>query len=207
MRKIIFFTLIFFSFIVSSCALEKTNVTFYECIDGDTAKFNMNNETIKVRFLAVDTPENTNNKEYYGDEASKYTCNLLKQADKITLEFDSNSDKKDKYDRYLAWVWIDDVLIQDLIISNGYGEVAYLYGDYKYTDLLKDHQSVAENKKIGMWNNNESNINNDNSFNYTLFEYIYFAVGILTVIILCIYSTSFRKKTIKKIKANIKKQL
>lgn len=198
MKKILTFIMIFFSFMFCCYAEEKTSVSFSSCIDGDTAKFKMKNEIVKVRFLAINTPENTNEKEFYGNEASEYTCNILKNAKKIELEFDPNSDKLDKYDRYLAWIWVDDVLLQDLIISNGYGEIAYLYGDYKYTDLLKEKQNIAEKKNIGIWNNTETTNNT-----FTTFEIIYFIVGGIVIIVLCIYSTSFRKKTLKKLKKQL----
>lgn len=118
-------------------AYEKETVTLNKCVDGDTAWFNLNEEKIKARFLAIDTPESTNKIEFFGKEASEYTCNKLKKANKIEIEYDENSNKYDKYNRNLVWVWIDNELLQNLIIENGYGKVAYLYGDYKYTDLLK----------------------------------------------------------------------
>lgn len=34
----------------------------------------------------------------------------------LELEFDKVADKKDKYDRYLAWIWIDDELLQNLLV-------------------------------------------------------------------------------------------
>lgn len=136
-------------------ASSKEKVTFSKCVDGDTIKVEINGKVNTVRLLAVDTPESvhpTKGVEYYGKEASDYTCNLITNAKKIELEYDKNSDKKDKYDRVLAWVWIDDTLLQDELIKNGYAEVAYLYGDYKYTNTLKDHQAVAEASRIGIWN-------------------------------------------------------
>ena len=39
----------------------------------------------------------------------------------------------------------------DLSRSINYAEVAYLYGDYKYTSLLQDRQAVAEAMKKGIW--------------------------------------------------------
>ncbi len=75
---------------------------------------------------------------------SNYTCNLVTNAKKIELEYDKNSDKKKiNIIEFLAWVWVDDTLLQDELVKNGYAEVAYLYGDYKYTNTLKDHQAVA----------------------------------------------------------------
>ena len=73
-------------------------------------------------------------------------------AKTIELEYDVDSDKEDKYNRLLAWVFVDGELLQDMLIQGGYAEVAYLYGNYKYTSLLQDHQTVVETKKIGIWN-------------------------------------------------------
>ena len=76
-------------------AYEKKAVTLNKCVDGDTAWFNLNEEKIKARFLAIDTPESTNKIEFFGKEASKYTCNKLKKANKIEIEYDENSNKYD----------------------------------------------------------------------------------------------------------------
>lgn len=132
----------------------KEEVTFSKCVDGDTIKVKVKNKEATVRMLAVDTPESVHPKkevEYYGKDASDYTCNLITNAKKIELEYDSNSDKYDKYERLLAWVFVDDYLLQDKLVRNGYAEVAYLYGNYKYTDLLKDHEVLAKQERIGIW--------------------------------------------------------
>lgn len=139
---------------------EKIIVKFSEGVDGDTAKFDMNGEIIKVRFLAVDTPESvhpTKEIQAYGVEASDFTKEKLKNAKTIELEFDNNSDKTDKYGRYLAWIWIDGELLQDLLIKEGLAKVAYLYADYKYTNILQESEKIAKEDKIGIWKNEVSN--------------------------------------------------
>lgn len=155
MKKIILvITLILAIIPINVFANEKVDVKFSSCVDGDTARFIMNNEEIKVRFLAIDTPETSHPKkgeEPYGKEAKEYTCNKITNAKKIVLEFDSNSDKKDKYDRYLAWVFVDDSLLQSELTLNGLAKVAYLYGDYTYTDMLKENEEKAKENKVGMY--------------------------------------------------------
>lgn len=129
-------------------------VVFNKCVDGDTARFMRGTTEIKARFLAIDTPETVHpskDVEAFGKEASDYTCERLKNAKKIVLEYDPKSDEKDKYDRYLVWVYVDDVLLQNELIEMGYAKVAYLYGDYLYTDKLKDSEEKAKNEKTGLW--------------------------------------------------------
>ena len=91
----------------------KDKVKLSKCVDGDTARFILKGEEIKVRFLGINAPEiaGSNKKaEEFGDTAADYTCNKLKKAEKIELEYDKASDKVDKYDRYLAYVFVDDKL-------------------------------------------------------------------------------------------------
>ena len=137
---------------------DKINVIFSSCVDGDTAKFIVNNKIETVRFLAVDTPETVHpNKEveYYGKEASTFTCNELKKAKNLFLEFDTNSDKYDKYRRLLAWVFVDEVLLQKQLVAKGYAKVAYLYDDYKYTSILLNVEAESKQKRLGIWYNIE----------------------------------------------------
>jgi len=148
--------------------LVKTEiVTLEACVDGDTAKFrNSNNEVINARFLAIDTPETvhpTKGVEPFGKDASNYTCTTLTNAKEIKLEYDNNSNEEDNYGRKLVWVFVDGILLQDSLVNQGYAEVAYLYGDYKYTPLLQDSEALAKVNKLGVWSleDNTSNDNND----------------------------------------------
>lgn len=229
MKKILTFIICLF---VSTLVVDakKITVKFDSCVDGDTAKFLYKNEIITTRFLAIDTPETkhpTKPVEAWGKEASDYTCNKIKNANKIVLEYDDNSDEVDKYNRHLAWVWVDNKLLQKELISKGYAKVAYLYGNYKYTKELQEIEKTAIDKKLGIWSDDSKvvssskeekkeidNINNyDNLINSILYtkdgklNYLVIIFVILIIIILCIISTSFRQKTIKTLKKEIKKKL
>ncbi len=130
------------------------SVSFLKKVDGDTAWFVMDGEEIKVRFLAVDTPETVKSGtevQPWGPEASDYTTTRLENASDIYLEWDDGSDMMDKYDRYLAWIWVDGSLLQAELVEQGLAEVTYIYGDYKYTDVLYDIQDSAKAAGIGIW--------------------------------------------------------
>ncbi|MDD6224337.1 MAG: thermonuclease family protein, partial [bacterium] len=42
-------------------------------------------------------------------------------------------------------------LLQESLIERGLAEVAYLYGDYKYTARLETVQKMAKENKVGFW--------------------------------------------------------
>lgn len=191
------FLFIFFSLIGFVNANDRISVSLYKCVDGDTAWFTVNNKNIKVRFLAINTPESTTKIEKFGKEASEYTCNKLKNSKKIELEYDDNSDKTDKYNRDLAWIFVDNDLLQRKLIEKGYAEVKYLYGDYKYTNKLLESEIIAKNRKLNIWNRAEY---------LSFFDYIFFIIGIILFIIL-FQNKDYRKKITKKIKREIKKKL
>lgn len=86
-----------------------------------------------------------------GKRASDYTKSELKKAKKIQIQYDGN--KTDKYGRRLAWIWVDGKLLQDKLVRKGYARVYYIYGKYRYTDILKTSERKAKKKKLGIWKN------------------------------------------------------
>ena len=138
---------------INTSSVDK--IVFANCVDGDTAKFTIEGEKETVRFLAIDMPETVKSGapvEEYGKQASEFTCNALSSAKSIRLEFEEGNDR-DKYGRLLAWVFVDDSLLQEDLVENGLAEVAYIYDDYKYTYKLDSAQRSAKNNKINLWNN------------------------------------------------------
>jgi len=152
-----------------SCYVNKKNesekVTLSKCVDGDTAKFVMSDGVVKTaRFLAIDTPESvhpTKEVEAYGKEASEYTCNLLENAKSLKVEYDKASEKEDKYGRILVWVYADDKMVQESLLEQGLAKVAYLYENYEYTTSLQKIESIAKEKKIGIWSDESISSNMD----------------------------------------------
>lgn len=153
MKKVVMIFLFFCLFITNVYA-ERVLVKFEACVDGDTIKVMLDDKKTTVRFLAIDTPETkhpTKGEQPFGKEASNYTCDKVKNAKKLEIEYDEGSTKTDKYNRTLGWVFTDDTLLQKDLVSLGYAKVAYLYGDYKYTEDLKKEESIAKSKKLGVW--------------------------------------------------------
>lgn len=149
MKKLILFIFVSFVFLLNTNA-KKIKIELDKCIDGDTISIKTNDIYTKVRFLAIDAPEIDKN-EPYALEAKEYLCNLIKNGKSLYIEYDSKADKVDKYDRTLAWVWIDDTLLQTELVKNGYAKVAYLYDEYKYASELRKFEEYAKDNKLNIW--------------------------------------------------------
>ncbi len=122
------------------------------CVDGDT--FKMNSET--VRLLAIDTPETVKPNtpvQAFGKEASDATCKLLESANNIELKQDKNNEV-DKYGRVLAWVFIDDIFLQEYLVENGLASIKYVSKstvDKSLLNKLVAAEERAKSKKLGIW--------------------------------------------------------
>ena len=133
---------------------QKYPAEFVRIVDGDTAVFEINGQNYKTRFIGIDTPESVKENtpvEAYANDASKFTKEALENANKIILETDSEANLYDNHERLLAYVWIDDELLQSKLLEEGLAEVKYIYGDYKYLDDLYIAQKVAKNQKLNIW--------------------------------------------------------
>ena len=143
MKKIVFIFLCLF--ININVFAEEIEVKLSKCVDGDTAKFIYKDEVITARFLAIDTPESvhpTIGEEPYGKEASEYTCNSLKNASKIELEYDTDSDELEKAQEKAkakkVGLWSDEVVKKtkkEEIIEGNESSINNVY-DEKYSNVV-----------------------------------------------------------------------
>ena len=90
-----------------SKTMEVTVKTF---VDGDTTHFNASGfndqNLLKARYMAVNTPESTGKLEEWGKKASKFTRSKLETATSIIVESDTTDWEADSTgERYLCWVW------------------------------------------------------------------------------------------------------
>lgn len=92
-------------------------------VDGDTARFvDPNSKTMTddfpVRFLGIDTPESTFRDDPWGHPASDFTKEKLQNAKTIVLE--AEGARTEAYGRYLAFVWVDGVLLNLELVQEAY---------------------------------------------------------------------------------------
>lgn len=95
-------------------------VTLARTVDGDTAHFydSVTKEDLYVRFLGINTPEIYSSVQPWGRAAADYTANRLRNAKQIVLEAEGS--KTDTHGRYLAFVWVDGVLLNLELVQQAY---------------------------------------------------------------------------------------
>ena len=89
-------------------------------IDGDTIELE-SGETI--RYLMVDTPENTSTVECYGPEAAQFNAELV-EGKEVAIDYDTEC--TDRFDRLLAYLSVDGREVNSLLVERGFGCVLYI---------------------------------------------------------------------------------
>lgn len=135
---------------------ELVDVTLDRAVDGDTIKVSYNGNVDTVRYLLIDTPETKKPNscvQPYGDDASKRNKELVNSG-KLQLEFDKG-DRRDKYGRLLAYVYVDGKSVQETLLKEGLARVAYVYEpNTKYIDQFKKDEQEAKSEKLSIWSKN-----------------------------------------------------
>lgn len=135
---------------------------FIQEFDGDTilVSTKQNEEVIKkkVRALLIDTPEVQKVKDGIvisptmplADEAREFLKNKLKGKE-VTLVYDKG-DSKDKFNRELAYIFVDGKCIQTELLREDLAIVRYVKeSNTALYDEFKQVESEARSQKKGVW--------------------------------------------------------
>ncbi len=135
---------------------------FIQAFDGDTilVSTKQNGEVIKkkVRALLIDTPEVQKVKDGkvispsmpLAEEAREFLKNKLKGKE-ITLVYDKG-ESKDKFNRELAYVFVDGKCIQSELLREGLAIVRYVkQPNTALYDEFKQAESEARSQRKGVW--------------------------------------------------------
>lgn len=107
-----------------------------------------------MRLIGLDTPETVapdRPVECFGPEASARTKDLL-DGGQVWLEYDEASGLTDKYDRTLAFVWLDnDTMLNEVLVAEGYAEEVTYTDGYAHQADLRAAEARAREAGAGLW--------------------------------------------------------
>jgi micrococcal nuclease len=154
MRKSLILAL-FFTILISACATLETITTEYplegpylvtKVVDGDTADVIINGTTERLRFSGINTPETD---ECFYQEATDKLSELILDKE-IYLQRDISN--KGNYGRLLRYIYIDDLLVNEYLVEQGYAKCYHKYKDdtSKYYQLaMAEAEAIRLN--LGLW--------------------------------------------------------
>ncbi len=122
-------------------------------VDGDTLLLE---SRARVRLQGIDTPETVKENhpvEPWGPEASQFTKEFVERAGgRVRLTF--GQERRDKYDRFLAFVWDGEIMLNEELVRAGLARARL---DYRYSGTMKRRLQQAEEEAQaagrGIWSN------------------------------------------------------
>lgn len=128
---------------------ENNSVFIEKVIDGDSIEVNIGGKREQVRFIGIDAPELS--QKPWGKRSKKFLEDLISASGwQVRIEYDV--EKRDKYDRILAYLWSrDNKLINEEILGNGYAVLYTFPPNVKHVDRLRSAQVIARENKRGIW--------------------------------------------------------
>ena len=119
-------------------------LTEIKVTDGDTVRGKYANELIKIRLAEIDAPEL---KQPFGVESKNCLKKLIRQSNgKVFFKFR----EKDRYKRYVGWIYSENLDINLEMIKRG---CAWVYDRYAERKVLFKYQNLAKKNKLGLWKN------------------------------------------------------
>ena len=137
----------------SGAAMETSCYPVARVVDGDTFRIDVGGgrEDV-VRMLGIDTPETVKPNapvEPYGKEASAYAKRLL---DGRTACLELDVEARDKYDRLLAYVYLEDgTFVNETMIAGGYAQVLTIPPNVRHAERFLALQREARDAGRGLW--------------------------------------------------------
>jgi micrococcal nuclease len=126
--------------------LEYVKVT--KVVDGDTIQIEGGKT---VRYIGIDTPETVDPRktvQCYGKEAANKNKQLVEGA---TIGLEKDVSETDRYGRLLRYVYKDGVMVNLMLVSEGYAYASSYPPDIKYQEKLRAAEQEARNSNKGLW--------------------------------------------------------
>ena len=121
-----------------------------DVIDGDTIKVLLDQDglTYSVRYIGMDTPEDTSQIEPLGPAATAKNAELV-SGKTVTLIRDVS--ETDRYGRLLRYVFVDGRFVNYELVSQGYANTVSYPPDIACIPLFQEAERQASASKLGLW--------------------------------------------------------
>lgn len=123
-------------------------------IDGDTVKVKLDNKkTENIRLLLIDSPElnhSRTGKQPYSEDAKQFVEQMVRTGKNVSIELGES--ERDKYNRLLGYIYVDEKSVQEALIKNGLARVAYVFEpNTEHVDKYRALEKEARKQKMGIW--------------------------------------------------------
>lgn len=163
-RAVLALTVVLLTAVAHAAAPARRTATVVEVTDGDTIVVRVDGGTERVRLIGIDTPELHDSEKLERDVARSGQSRAAIQAQGRaardflvgrvagrTVALEADVEPRDRYGRTLAYVWLDDVLVNALILEHGWGRLLTVPPNVRRVTQLRTAEQTARAAQAGLW--------------------------------------------------------
>lgn len=128
--------------------------TVMRVIDGDTVVVYLNGKEERVRLIGIDAPEvhtGGETADCYADASTDQLEDLI-VGKQVRLESDPSQDDRDRYDRLLRYIFLDQTHVNLQMVREGYAYEYTYKKPYAYQQSMQSAEKQAQEEGKGVWN-------------------------------------------------------
>lgn len=118
--------------------------TVRRVVDGDTIE--ISNGQL-VRYIGVNASE-IESLSCFSNESKTKNADLVEGK---SIELEKDVSDKDSYGRLLRYVYVDGVMVNDVLAKEGYVQVVRIPPDIRYADTFTQSEQEARRARRGLW--------------------------------------------------------
>ena len=131
---------------------EADSFEVIRAIDGDTILISVFGVETTVRLIGVDAPESVHPDAEKNTPEGEQAAAFLKryvEGKRVTLEYDQ--ELKDRYERTLAYVYADGIMLQDVLLTMGMARTMTMEPNTRYQHHFETLEKSAREGGSGFW--------------------------------------------------------
>jgi micrococcal nuclease len=120
-------------------------------VDGDTIDVELEGETVRIRYIGMDTPETVDPGspvECYGPQAGERNQALVEGR---IVELEKDVSETDRFGRILRYVYVDGLMVNEELVLGGFANVATFPPDVTYQERFAAAETQAREARRGLW--------------------------------------------------------
>lgn len=123
---------------LAACLAQDLSGPVVRVVDGDTIIVRLEGTSEHVRYIGIDTPEMDDERPAVRRRAAaaREANARLVGGRRVRLELDA--ERRDRYGRLLAYVWIGDTLVNEVLVRAGHAAPYTVPPNVKYADRFLD---------------------------------------------------------------------
>lgn len=130
---------------------RELTATVTRVVDGDTFEARLGGGSERIRLIGVDTPETVEPGapvQCFGPRASAFAHRSL---DGRRLRLELGAERRDRYDRLLAYAWVEGRLFNAALLRRGLARTLTIPPNDRFASRFRRLEQTAARRGRGLW--------------------------------------------------------